>query len=211
MTRPRPTWRGRLPAGRCPRCAFPAEGGCLCPLIPHLTVPVRLVVVRHASEIPRLTNTGRWAAAALEGATVFDHALDDERSDGDLQAVLGSGPAWLLYPSPHAAMPAGPPPRTLVVPDATWAQTRRMVQRLAPLSALPRLALPPPPPATRLRQPPRPGGMSTLEAVAGALELLGDAAAAEALRRLHQAAVEKALRLKGLWPPGDSHHRPEVR
>ena len=169
-------------------------------------------MVRHASEIPRLTNTGRWAAAALEGATIFDHALDDVRlRPGRSEALLGDGPAWLLYPSGHAGAPPGPPPRTLVVPDATWAQARRMVQRIAPLRALPRLTLPPPPPATRLRQPPRPGGMSTLEAVAGALELLGDAAAAGALRSLHRVAVEKTLRLKGMWPPTRNHHHAEPR
>ncbi len=174
-------------------------------------MPWRVVVVRHASEIPRLTNTGRWAVAALEGATTFDHALDDTRSDGDLAALLEDGATWLLYPSAHAGAPPGPAARTLVVPDATWAQARRMVQRIAPLRDLPRLALPPPPPATRLRRPPRAGGMSTLEAIAGALDLLGDGAAATALRALHQAAVEKTLRLKGMWPPTHDHHHPGTR
>ena len=202
--------RGQIPAGRCPRCAFPVEAGCLCPSIPRLEAGVRILVVRHASERPRLTNSGRWAAAALVGASVYDHALEETRSDASLAAAIGEGPAWLLYPSGSGDRPPGPPPRTLVVPDATWSQARRMVQRLAPLQNLPRLALPPPPPATlRLREPPRPGGMSTLEAVAGALELLGDAAAAKALRRLHQVAVEKTLRLKGMWPPGREHPRAE--
>jgi hypothetical protein len=53
--------------------------------------------------------------------------------------------------------------------------------------------------------------MSTLEAVADALELLGDAASAGALRALHLAAVEKALRLKGMWPPAGDHHHDECR
>jgi DTW domain-containing protein YfiP len=203
--------RGQIPAGRCPRCAFPLEGGCLCPFIPRLEVGVRILVVRHASERPRLTNSGRWAAAALVGATVHDHALEDSRSDADLQAAIGAGPAWLLYPTGAGGRPPGPAPRTIVVPDATWSQARRMVQRLAPLQTLPRLALPPPPTTLRLREPPRPGGMSTLEAVAGALELLGDAPAAAALRRLHDAAVEKTLRLKGMWPPGRQHPRTEPR
>jgi DTW domain-containing protein YfiP len=167
--------------------------------------------MRHASEIFRLTNSGRWAAAALEGATVVDHALDRTRSDEGLVALWDDGPAWLLYPSAHVGAPAGPPPRTIVVPDATWAQARRMVQRVAPLRALPRLALPGPPPTARLRQPPRPGGMSTLEAIAGALELLGDAAAAGALRTLHQVAVEKTLRLKGMWPPAPGHDQSGTR
>jgi len=204
-----PPPRGQLPPGRCPRCAFPVEGGCLA--IPRISVPWRVVVVRHASEIPRLTNSGRWAAAALEGATIFDHALDDTRSDHQLGALLDDQPAWLLFPSAHAGAPAGPPPRTLVIPDATWAQARRMVQRIAPLRAMPRLALPPPPPSMRLRQPPRAGGMSTLEAIAGAMDLLGDTAAAGALRALYQAAVEKTLRLKGMWPPTRTHHQDESR
>jgi len=174
-------------------------------------VPWRVVVVRHASEIPRLTNSGRWAVAALEGATIFDHALDDTRSDDQLEALLGDGPTWLLYPSAHTGAPASPPPRTLVVPDATWAQARRMVQRISPLRAMPRLALAPPPPATRLRRPPRAGGMSTLEAIAGAMDLLGDTAAAGALRALYQAAVEKTLRLKGMWPPTGAHHQTGTR
>jgi DTW domain-containing protein YfiP len=79
------------------------------------------------------------------------------------------------------------------------------VQRLAPLQTLPRLALPPPPGALRLRAPPAPGGMSTLEAIAAALELLGDQVSAAALRRLHDVAVEKTMRLKGMWPPGRPH------
>jgi hypothetical protein len=53
--------------------------------------------------------------------------------------------------------------------------------------------------------------MSTLEAIAGALELLGEGPAAEALRRLHEVAVEKTLRLKGMWPPGREHPRMEPR
>jgi len=197
-----------LPPGRCARCAFPLEGGCLCPEIPRLAVPYRFVILRHASEIPRMTNSGRWAAAALEGSVIHDHALGDGAPDagGALASLLAGGGAALLYPSPHAR-PLGPPPRTIVVPDATWAQARRMVQRLAPLRTLPRLGLPPPAPAAAaLRVSPVPGGMTTLEAIAAALRSLGEAAAAGRLDALHEAALEKTLRLKGMWPPGRNHH-----
>jgi len=121
--------------------------------------------------------------------------------------LLSDGPSALLYPSPHPSARPDPAPRTILVPDATWAQARRMVQRLAPLRTLPRLAIPPPPQALRLRQPPMAGGMSTLEAIAGVLALLGEAPAAAALRRLHDVAVERTLRLKGMWPPDRDHHR----
>jgi DTW domain-containing protein YfiP len=195
-----------VPAGRCPRCAFPPES-CLCAEIPRLAVPWRVVIVRHASEIPRMTNSGRWAALALEGAVLHDHARDGRPADdAALQALVGEAPAALLFPSPHAATRPPEGLQTLVVPDATWSQARRMVQRLGPLQRLPRLSLPAPPPAARMRQPPHAGGMSTLEAVAAALELLGDAAAGARLRALHAVAVERTLRLKGMWPPGRNPH-----
>lgn len=196
-----------VPPGRCPRCAFPPELGCLCPEIPRLEVPYRFVILRHASEIPRLTNSGRWAALALQGAVIHDHARGEPAADGAVEALIGPEPAVLLFPSPHATAIPSPRPATVVVPDATWAQARRMVQRLAPLQTMPRLPLPAaPPPALRLRRPPVPGGLSTLEAIAGALDLLGEPEAAARLGALHEAALEKTLRLKGMWPPDRNHH-----
>ncbi|MBK9518726.1 MAG: DTW domain-containing protein [Anaeromyxobacter sp.] len=197
-----------VPPGRCPRCAFPPEA-CLCPEIPRLSTRWRFVILRHASEIPRMTNSGRWVALALTGSVLHDHARDGlPASEEGLQALIGEAPAALLFPSPHA--PARPDDglRTLVVPDATWSQARRMVQRLGPLRTLPRLSLAPGPAAARMREPTVAGGMSTLEAVAASLDLLGDAAAAASLRRLHQVAVERTLRLKGMWPPGRQRHPP---
>lgn len=197
-----------VPPGRCPRCAFLPEG-CLCPEIPRLATPWRFVLLRHASEIPRMTNTGRWAALALEGAVLHDYARDGAPAEAAVEALLGEGPAAVLFPSPRGEPLPDPPPRTIVVPDATWSQARRMVQRLPPLQRLPRLSLPPPPEALRLRQPPVAGGMSTLEAVAGALRVLGDGAGADALLRLHAVAVERVLRLKGMWPADRNPHRPD--
>ncbi len=199
-----------LPPGRCPRCAFPAGPDCLCPAIPALEVPFRVVILRHASEIPRMTNSGRWVAAALAGAAVVDYALGgaDAGEPAGLAPLLAPDPAALLYPSPHPAR-LDPPPRTIVVPDATWAQARRMVQRLPSLQPLPRLALPASaraPAAARLRVSPVPGGMTTLEAVAAALRALGEPAAAARLDALHEAALEKTLRLKGMWPPHRNPH-----
>jgi hypothetical protein len=43
--------------------------------------------------------------------------------------------------------------------------------------------------------------MSTLEAIAGAISALGEPAAAGELLTLHALAVERVLRLKGMWDP----------
>lgn len=183
-----------LPDGRCPACAFPREL-CLCDRIPRIDVPVPFTILRHASEIPRLTSTARWAALALPGSAIVDYALPGAPLD---PSRLGLEGAWVLFPSSAETPPGECRPTRIVVPDGTWQQARRMMQRVPALQRLPRLSLPPAVPAPRLRRPPRPGGMSTIEAIAGALGYLGHDAAAARLLRLHDDAVERASRLRGM-------------
>jgi DTW domain-containing protein YfiP len=168
----------------------------MCAEIPRVRAPFRLVLLRHVSERERLSNTGQWAALAVEGAEVVDHGFPGPPTEA---AVLAEPGAALLFPAPHAATPPWPAPRVLVVPDGTWTQARRMIQRLPALRTLPRLALPPPPPGPRLRRPHVAGGMSTLEAVAGAFAAVGQPEDAARLLALHAAGVERVLRLKGMW------------
>lgn len=182
---------------RCPRCRLP-PGSCLCADVPRLVVPFRFVVLRHASERERLTNSARWAALALPGTEIVEHGLPGEPPDLGAHTPPGS---VVLFPSARPAPPPRTPPPVVVVPDGTWGQARRMMQRVPGLRALPRLSLPGPAAGLRLRRPHRGDGMSTLEAMAGALGALGEREAAEALLRLHRLAVERVLRLKGMWDP----------
>ena len=156
-----------------------------------------MVFLRHASERDRLTNTGHWAALALERSRVLEQGVPGQRLDDSGLAAPGT---WLLYPSPHPPPAGAPPPSRIVVPDGTWAQARRMVHRVPALRALPRLALPPAP-AAGIRRPPRRGmgvgGMSTLEAVAAALRLLGEVEAADGLDALLADGVALVKRLGG--------------
>ena len=123
----------RLPEGRCARCAFPREL-CLCDRIPRLEVPVQFVILRHASEIPRLTSTARWAALALPGAEIVDYALPGPPLEGGFLAGDGT---WALFPSGEPTPPGSARPRRIVVPDGTWQQARRMMQRVPALQRLP--------------------------------------------------------------------------
>jgi DTW domain-containing protein YfiP len=70
-----------------------------------------------------------------------------------------------------------------------------MLQRIPELQTLPRLSLPGAL-AERLRVPTVKGGMSTIEALAAALDLLGDAEAAAALKHTWRLAVERGLSLR---------------
>jgi DTW domain-containing protein YfiP len=180
-----------LASHRCPRCRFPAPG-CLCPAVPRVRTRVEVVFLRHASERDRLSNTGHWASLALEGSAVLEQGAPGAPLDGSLLAAPGT---WVLFPSPHPPA-GGARPARLVVPDGTWPQARRMLQRVPALRALPRLALPAAAPALRLRRPAA-GGMSTLEALAAALRRLGEPDAADRLEALLAAGVGLASRLRG--------------
>ncbi len=183
---------------RCERCRFPPEL-CLCRLVPRLVAPCRFLVLRHASERERLTNTARWAALALPGTEIVDHGLPETPPDLSYLSAPGT---FVLFPAPAPTPPPIVMPRLVVVPDGTWSQARRMVQRIPVLRTLPRLALAGPPPGQRLRRPHRGDGMSTLEAMAGALAVLGAEEAAGRLLALHTRAVERVLRLKGMPDTG---------
>jgi len=155
---------------------------------------VELVLLRHASEIGRSTNSGRWAARAL-GARILDYGRAGTAAVDEVP--LSAPGSWVLFPSAGPTPRGGERPRRLVVLDASWSQARRMLQRVPALRTLPRLSLEPPPGRERLRRPPRPQGMSTLEAIARALEWLGEPEAARRLDAVMTLAVARQRRLRG--------------
>jgi DTW domain-containing protein YfiP len=173
---------------RCPRCLF-QERVCLCAAIPTVATRTRIVIVRHHLERWRSSNSGRLAHFALPNSEIVEHG--GELGTAVLPALDG---AWLLFPEGEARVRAPePPPRQLVVLDATWSQARRMYRKLAPLRGLPILRLPDGAmPAARLRESPAPGRVSTIEAIARALRLLEGDAAAAPLEALFAVAVARA-------------------
>lgn len=79
-----------------------------------------------------------------------------------------------------------------------------MVQRVPALRRLPGLRLPPPPPdSRRLRRPPHPDGMSTIEAIAGAVAHLEGEDVARPLYELHERMIDRVMMSRGrLAMPG---------
>jgi DTW domain-containing protein len=169
---------------------------CFCADIPTVTTRTRIVLVRHAAEISRTSNTGRLVARALPGCTLVDHGVPGELLDltGDL------GPdARVLYPG------GGPPAErvdTLVVLDGSWSHVKGMRWRIPPLASLPSLSLPAPAVAPlRVRRGKQPDQLATIEAVAAALALLGEPEPAEALRALFARMAERMRDLRGFDLP----------
>lgn len=173
---------------RCPRCLLQLRV-CLCADVPAIATATRVVIVRHHLERFRSSNSGRLANLALTNSEIVDHG--GAGGPAKLPALDG---AWLLFPEgePTEVCPA-PPPRQLIVLDATWSQARRMYRKLDALRGLPILRLPDAPmPAARLRESPGEGRVSTIEAIARALRLLEGDEPAAGLERLFAVAVERA-------------------
>ncbi len=164
----------------------------MCAHIPTVTTATQVIIVRHHSEHDRASNTGRLAHRALPNSVVVEHGAPG------LPTVLPPlEGAWVLYPGaePRTTAPV-PPPKQLIVLDATWSQARKMFQKLAVLRGLPLLALPiAPMPVARLRASPGPGQVSTIEAIARALRLLEGEAAAAPLEDLFSLAVARVSAL----------------
>lgn len=155
----------------CVRCERPLSH-CLCSLVPKLESDTRVLILQDPREAGHALNTARlaWLGLARAARVVAEH----------FDEALWTRPGWqayLLFPGQDArpAAPAAPgaPRRLLVVPDATWRRARAMVARHPALAALPRLGLPAQGPGRyRVRHADLPGALSTLEAVAAALNAL---------------------------------------
>jgi len=160
----------------------------------------RVVLVQHVLEVPKRSNTGQAAAEGLANLERHVHGAPPGAGEAPglepaWLAALEAPGTWLLFPGGQTA-PPWPAPARLVVLDASWSQARRMVQRLPRLRALPRWSLAVTAPEPSLRQAP-PGGLSTLQAIARAVELLEGPEAAEPVHALHRALVARTLAARG--------------
>ncbi len=174
------------------------EQWCLCPDVPRIAARTEILVLRHGWESRKSTNTARIAALALPRLRVVEY---DPGTPPDVEGLVAdAAPAWLLYPGSGAepVIPEGTP-RTLVVLDGTWTQTRKMSHKHPALFRLPRLSLAPASsPVRRLREAPSADARSTLEAIADALEVLEGPEVSGPLHALHAIMVERILAARGM-------------
>jgi DTW domain-containing protein YfiP len=175
---------------RCPGCNIPSNA-CFCSEIREVRSRLRILVVRQAGERHKASNTGILVSRVL-GAELVDHGL--RHQPVDLRGKLGETP-WLLFPGAGVPAPL-PTPTTLVVLDATWRQVRGMRHRIPPLAHVPVLSLPTAVIRPRMREQHREDGMSTIEAVAGALRLFGEDDVAAELDRIFVVMTDRMLTLR---------------
>jgi len=155
---------------RCDRCGL-ATALCLCAELPRVATRTNVVLVMHKNELGRTSNTGRLALAVLERAKL------------SVRGVLGGsrdepppGRRLVLFPAQGArelAARDAADSLTLVVPDGSWKQARRMLSREAWARDAEVVRLPPTSSGRYdLRRQTREGALCTFEAIARALGLL---------------------------------------
>jgi DTW domain-containing protein len=171
----------------CATCLRPAAT-CIC----HWTAPVEsaveVLILQHPMEVANAKGSARLLHLCLTGSRI---KVGEQFDAGALQALLGrhGRQPVLLYPDTAGHRPSGsasppafdaglPPAQLqLVVLDATWRKSRKMLHLNPALQALPRLPLRATPPSHYLiRKAHAPDQLSTLEATCYALaQLEGDA------------------------------------
>lgn len=165
----------------CERCLRP-QATCLCALAQATAHRTEVLVLQHPQEQRQAKNS----VALLRLSLAHCELVVGERFEPDALQTLLHRPGRetrLLYPDVPAA-PAPPAsattaatarlPLRLVVIDATWRKSLRMLLEHPALAALPRLALGAPEPTRyrAIRAARRPDQVSTLEATVHALALL---------------------------------------
>lgn len=155
---------------RCPRCERPARS-CLCGWTQPIDNRVPVLVLQHPLEVQHPKGSARLLTRSLSRCECWV----GERFDPDQLATwIGTdGAAALLYPATQLGpTPPAAPARVdrLVLIDATWRKSLKMLLAEPQLQALPRLALQAVPPSRyRIRPARREDQRSTLEACCQAL------------------------------------------
>ena len=158
----------------CTAC-LRAQSACICRWVRPLSSRAGLLILQHPLEVRNAKNSARLLHLCLAGSRL---EVGEAFAPGHLAALLGADgrTPLLLYPDTPPALPAPAPspPRpedvTLVVLDATWRKSRKMLHLNPLLQSLPRLALHDvAPSAYRIRKAHAAHQLSTLEAAALAL------------------------------------------
>ena len=156
----------------CARC-LRAQAACICAWITPLLSDVELLILQHRLEVGNAKNSARLLHLSVQPSTMVTGETFDAAALAAMLEAGGRTPV-LLYPAtpgaPAPAMPADPGKLRLVIVDATWRKSRKMLYCNPILQTLPRLALRAMPPSHyRIRKAHAPDQLSTLEAAAYAL------------------------------------------
>ena len=155
----------------CSECRLP-QRYCVCAQMQSTRVPFQIIVVRHPKERHKASNTAQIAKLCLRDLHIVDVPLSPRLP----QEFLPHAGDHILYP-PDLGVPIASKedlPQRMYVIDGSWKQARKIYKKISVLQELAHISIKPraiPPP--RIRTPVHSYGMSTMEAISGALEFYG--------------------------------------
>ena len=183
---------------RCQRC-YLWHANCLCDTVTQVSLETHIALIMHRREVGKPSNTGTLALQLFTNSSCYVRGIRDRPLD--LSALdAPDRRLWVLFPSEtvevlsREMIDEDPRPVTLVVPDGSWTQARRVVRR-EPILSQARHVVPPAGAKTRyrLRNEHVAGGLATAEAVARALGIIEGPGAQEALEALFETKVSRIL------------------
>ncbi|WP_050479608.1 tRNA-uridine aminocarboxypropyltransferase [Herbaspirillum rhizosphaerae] len=168
-----------------PTCAhcLRAQSSCICGWIKALAPVAQVLILQHPLEIHQAKGSGRLLHLSLERSVLVNGEQFEEEALRGLLYADEEGASIqpvLLYPQTPGELPAqvlpdlsAPARVRLVILDATWRKSRKMLYLNPLLQQLPRLPLIDPPASQyRIRKAHRADQLSTLEATCHALAQL---------------------------------------
>lgn len=192
----------RKPQDPCTVC-FLHKDRCICSAIPSLTLQTRLVLIIHAKELKRTTNTGRLALTALPNSEMKIRGRENEPLDLS-NLLTPQYRTWLFYPSDDAVelnrklVEESSLPIQLLVPDGNWRQASKVHYRHSELKDVLRVKISTPNlNPLHIRPETTESGMATLEAIAHALGIIEGEQVKKALLELFQKKMEETLKGRG--------------
>jgi DTW domain-containing protein len=165
-----------------------------------------VVLIVHAKEIKRTTNSGKLALEALPNSQMIIRGLKDENTD--LSHILTDEyESVLFYPAEGATelnesyiqSRKNKKPLQLIVPDGNWRQAAKVNTRYKEFAGLTRVMISSENTAKHhLRQESSSYGMSTLEAIARALKVIEGEAVGNQMLELYQNKLKQTLKGRGV-------------
>lgn len=174
---------------RCAVCGLPS-GLCGCAELPRLASATSLLLLTHAHDARRPSNTARLLLRCLNNC---EQVLFGAR---DRAQHPPRPPHLVLHPDgrPLCSADARPGLR-ITVPDGSWSQVRHMLARVPALRSGELVSVASPSePLPSLRRAPQPGYMCTFVAVAQALGVLEGDALRDALLAIYGDVVGRWLK-----------------
>lgn len=184
----------------CARCHLFLDI-CICDAIKKISNSNKITLFMHAKEFGRLTNTGNLLALCLENISVVVKGRIGEKFSAD-QLVNHNLNNLILHPTGSRILSKNDLndkyPINLIIPDATWSQSNKMLNSEISLHNIPRVRLP----LLResdyiLRKESHFERISTFEAAARALGILEDQKIEIEMLKLFKIFVDKLLKRSG--------------